>query len=77
MKGQPRRDGSESYNPEAVESAAMSDETTEAAVERFLATTESTLDSYEQGYADADATISVLRTHIDERADAVDGEEAE
>ncbi|WP_198951573.1 MULTISPECIES: hypothetical protein [Halorubrum] len=50
----------------------MSDETIESAVERFLDETESPLDSYDQGYADADATVSVLRTHIDELADAVD-----
>ncbi|MGQ3329685.1 MULTISPECIES: hypothetical protein [Halorubrum] len=52
----------------------MSDEAIEAAVDRFLDETESTLDSYDQGYADADATISVLRTHIDELAAAVEEE---
>ncbi|WP_186313335.1 hypothetical protein [Halorubrum salsamenti] len=55
----------------------MSDEPIEAAVERFLDETESTLDSYDQGYADADATITVLRTHIDELAAAVDDDETE
>lgn len=50
----------------------MSDETIEAAVNRFLDETESSLDSYDQGYADADATVSVIRTHIDELAAAVD-----
>ncbi|WP_200895720.1 MULTISPECIES: hypothetical protein [Halorubrum] len=55
----------------------MSDEPIEAAVERFLNETESSLDSYDQGYADADATISVIRTHIDELADAVDDERTE
>ncbi|KKF39216.1 hypothetical protein FK85_30285 [Halorubrum saccharovorum] len=71
-----RRRG-ERYNPPAVESATMSDEPIEAAVERFLNETESSLDSYDQGYADADATISVIRTHIDELADAVDDERTE
>ncbi|WP_164932740.1 hypothetical protein [Halorubrum amylolyticum] len=52
----------------------MSDEPIEAAVERFLEETESTLDSYDEGYADADATLSVIRTHIDELAAAVDDE---
>ena len=54
----------------------MSDETVEA-VERFLNETESALDSYDQGYADADATLSVVRTHMDELAAAIgegDGE---
>ncbi|EMA59309.1 hypothetical protein [Halorubrum lipolyticum] len=55
----------------------MSDEPIEAAVERFLDETESSLDSYDQGYADADATISVIRTHIDELAAAVDDAESE
>ncbi|EMA67793.1 hypothetical protein C461_08699 [Halorubrum aidingense JCM 13560] len=50
----------------------MTDETIEAAVERFLDGTESALDDYDQGYADADATLSVVRTHIDELAAAVD-----
>ncbi|WP_186310942.1 hypothetical protein [Halorubrum depositum] len=50
----------------------MSDESVEAAVERFLDETESALDDYDQGYADADATLSVVRTHIDELAVAVD-----
>ncbi|EMA65603.1 hypothetical protein [Halorubrum kocurii] len=55
----------------------MSDESIEAAVKRFLDETESSLDSYDQGYADADATIAVIRTHIDELAAAVDDGEAE
>ncbi len=69
--------GRQGYNPAATEPAAMSDEPIEAAVERFLDETESTLDSYDQGYADADATITVLRTHIDELAAAVDDDETE
>jgi len=57
----------------------MSDETEsgaelESAIERFLDETESSLDSYDQGYADADATLSVIRTHVDELAAAVDEE---
>jgi hypothetical protein len=52
----------------------MSDDEIEAAVDRFLEETESALDSYDQGYADADATVSVLRTRIDELAAAVDDE---
>ena len=57
-----------------IERAAMSDETIEAAVEAFLDDTESALDDYDQGYADADATLSVIRTHIDELAAAVETE---
>ena len=52
----------------------MSDETIEAAVEAFLDGTESALDDYDQGYTDADATLSVVRTHIDELAATVDEE---
>ncbi|OYR45385.1 MULTISPECIES: hypothetical protein [unclassified Halorubrum] len=50
----------------------MSDESIEAAVERFLDETESALNDYDQGYADADATLSVVRTRIDELAAAAD-----
>jgi len=53
----------------------MSDETIEAAVGAFLDGTESALDDYDQGYADADATLSVVRTHIDELSAVVDTEE--
>lgn len=56
---------------------SMSDESIEAAVERFLDETESALDDYDQGYADADATLSVVRTHIDELAVAVDEADGE
>ena len=49
----------------------MSDESVEAAVERFLDETESALDDYDQGYADADATLSVIRTRMDELTAAV------
>jgi predicted transcriptional regulator len=52
----------------------MSDEPIETAVERFLDETESALDDYDQGYADADATLSVIRSRMDELAAAVDEE---
>ncbi|WP_197431266.1 hypothetical protein [Halorubrum sp. CBA1125] len=55
----------------------MSDEPIEDAVERFLDETESALHDYDQGYADADATLSRVRTYVDELAAAVDeGDEA-
>ncbi|MDZ5810645.1 hypothetical protein U4E84_04705 [Halorubrum sp. AD140] len=50
----------------------MSDEPIEDAVERFLDETETALTDYDRGYADADATLSVVRTRIDELAAAVD-----
>jgi len=54
----------------------MTDDSVDDALERFLEAAESTLDDYEQGYADADATLTVLltvlRTHIDELAAVVD-----
>ncbi|WP_176697344.1 hypothetical protein [Halorubrum sp. SD626R] len=52
----------------------MSDEPIETAVKRFLDETESALDDYDQGYADADATLSVIRSRMDELAAAVDEE---
>jgi hypothetical protein len=50
----------------------MTDDAIAAAVEEFLDETESVLDDYDQGYADADATLSVVRTRIDELAAAID-----
>lgn len=44
----------------------MSDDPIETAVEQFLNEAASALDDYEQGYADADATLSVIRTRMDE-----------
>ncbi|WP_280587211.1 hypothetical protein [Halorubrum sp. Boch-26] len=55
----------------------MTDDTIAAAVERFLDETESALDAYDQGYADADATLSVVRTHMDELAAAADEADGE
>jgi len=50
----------------------MSDEPIETAVEQFLTEAGSALDDYEQGYADADATLSVIRSRMDELEHAVD-----
>ncbi|MFC7177235.1 hypothetical protein [Halosegnis marinus] len=38
---------------------------TDDAVERFVADAERAYEEYEQGYADADATLRVLRSHLD------------
>ena len=50
----------------------MPDDPSDAAVERFLDRAESALDSYDQGYADADATLATLRTHVDELSASVE-----
>jgi hypothetical protein len=50
----------------------MTDEPTEAAVERFLDRAAAALDDYDEGYADADATLATLRTHVDELAASVE-----
>ena len=50
----------------------MTDDPSDAAVERFLDRVESALDSYDQGYADADATLATLRTHVDELSASVE-----
>lgn len=55
----------------------MTDDSIDDALERFLEATESTLDDYEQGFADADATLAVLRTHIDELAAVADDDRDE
>jgi glutaredoxin 2 len=45
---------------------------TDEAVERFLRKADSTYGEYEEGYADADATLRRLEGHIDDLRDAVD-----
>jgi predicted transcriptional regulator len=45
----------------------------EAAVAAFLDRADEALAEYDQGYADADATLRVLREHIDELRDATGG----
>lgn len=42
------------------------------AVKRFLRKVDSTYEEYEQGYADADATLRRLEGHIGDLRDAID-----
>ena len=51
----------------------MTDDDLETAVEQFLDGTETALGEYDQGYVDADATLSVIRSHLDELAVAAEG----
>lgn len=44
----------------------------ERAVAAFLEDAERAYDEYEQGYADADATLRVLRSHLDRLESAVE-----
>jgi hypothetical protein len=46
-----------------------------AAVQAFLDDADSALAEYDRGYADADATLRVLRRHLDSLRDAVDGDQ--
>ena len=55
----------------------MSDEATDEAVERFLDRAGAALDDYDQGYADADATLATLRTHLDELSASVEAGDGE
>jgi hypothetical protein len=56
----------------------MTDESNDAetAVRQFLADADSALAEYDSGYADADATLRVLRRHLDDLRDAVPGDES-
>ncbi|MFQ3319341.1 MAG: hypothetical protein ACI8UR_001229 [Natronomonas sp.] len=45
---------------------------TEEAVERFLRKTDTAYDEYEEGYADADATLRRLEQHIEDLREATD-----
>lgn len=44
----------------------MSDDDLERAVAAFIEDAERAYDEYEQGYADADATLRLLRSHLDQ-----------
>lgn len=66
--------GGRGYTPLAATRYDMTDDDLADAVERFLDGTDAALAEYDQGYVDADATVSVIRTHVDELRDAVDGE---
>lgn len=44
----------------------------EPAVRTFLQDAETAYEEYDQGYADADATLQVLRAHVDRLADELD-----
>jgi hypothetical protein len=45
---------------------------TDAAVERFLERVDAAYDEYEQGYADADATLRRLERHVETLREAVE-----
>jgi hypothetical protein len=44
----------------------------ERAIEEFLNATDTVLEEYDQGYVDADATLSKVRAHVAEVRDAVE-----
>ncbi|QSG06729.1 hypothetical protein [Halapricum desulfuricans] len=44
----------------------------DAAVEQFLDAVDAAFEEYDQGYADADATLRVVRTHVEDLRDDVD-----
>lgn len=44
----------------------------DSAVEQFLNDADGALEEYDQGYADADATIRLLRAHIEELRSATE-----
>jgi hypothetical protein len=44
----------------------------ETAIEEFLDATDTALEEYDQGYVDADATLQVVRSHVDELRETVE-----
>lgn len=50
----------------------MTDDDLEPAVRSFLRDAEVAYEEYEQGYADADATLQVLRDHLNRLSDELD-----
>lgn len=52
----------------------MSDEDLHEAVESFVDDVDLALSEYEQGYADADATLTVVQSHLADLQEVVEGE---
>jgi len=50
----------------------MADDDLETAVREFLHRAETACEEYDRGYVDADATLAVLRRHVDDLADEVE-----
>lgn len=50
----------------------MSDDGTEAAVDRFLRDVERVYREYDRGYVDADVALDRIRGHVDDLDDAVE-----
>jgi len=42
------------------------------AIEQFLNDADAAFEEYDRGYADADATLRVVRTHVNDLRDAVE-----
>jgi hypothetical protein len=57
-------------NPWRGKDVPMTDH--ETAIEAFLEATDTALEEYDQGYVDADATLSVVRSHIGELRENVE-----
>lgn len=50
----------------------MTDDDLEPVVRSFIRDAEAAYEEYEQGYADADATLQVLRDHLDRLSNKLD-----
>lgn len=50
----------------------MTEHSLDDAVASFFDDVDETLEEYDRGYADADATLRVLRSHLDELREAAD-----
>jgi glutaredoxin 2 len=55
-----------------VEPSPMADIDTDEAVKRFLRKADDVYEEYEQGYADADATLRRLERHLEDLRDAAE-----
>lgn len=53
----------------------MPDEDLRAAVESFVDDVDLALHEYEEGYADADATLSVVQSHLSDLEEALEEDE--
>lgn len=50
----------------------MTDEDLREAVERFVKRTDVALSEYDEGFTDADATVRVIRSHLDDLREAAE-----
>jgi hypothetical protein len=65
-------DGTDGSDEASGDDGEDGDEQLRATVEAFLDDVDRAYDEYDQGYADADATLRVLRAHVEDLRTSLD-----